>query len=65
MIDVITQQASANPAQLKLNEIGDTVLRLAQPIYADVYADNPANGAFILIDEWSNTTAGVGFVVAL
>jgi sulfate adenylyltransferase subunit 1 len=64
VIDVTTQRASANPAQLKLNEIGEATLRLAQPIFADAYADNPANGAFILIDEWSNTTAGVGFVEA-
>jgi sulfate adenylyltransferase subunit 1 len=64
VIDVTTQQASPMPSLLRLNEIGEATLRLAQSIFADVYADNPANGAFILIDEWSNTTAGVGFVEA-
>ena len=62
VVDVTNQQVTDNPPQLKLNEIGEAMLRLAQPIFADVYADNPANGAFILIDEWTNTTAGVGFV---
>ena len=62
VIDVATQHLTEAPAQLKLNEIGAAVLRLAQPIFADAYVENPANGAFILIDEWSNTTAGVGFV---
>ena len=63
VIDVAAMQATESPAQLKLNEIGEATLRLSAPIFADDYADNPSNGAFILIDEWSNTTAGVGFVV--
>ncbi len=62
VLDVNTQNTRAHPPQLGLNEIGDASLRLAQPIFADAYADNPACGAFILIDEWSNATAGVGFV---
>lgn len=47
---------------LTLNEIGWVTLKTASPIYADRYADNPANGAFILIDELTNNTVGVGFV---
>jgi sulfate adenylyltransferase subunit 1 len=62
VVNVANQQLTDNPPQLKLNEIGEASFRLAQPIFADAYANNPANGAFILIDEWSNTTAGVGFV---
>jgi sulfate adenylyltransferase subunit 1 len=37
-------------------------LRLAQPIFADAYATNAANGAFILIDELTSNTAGVGVI---
>ncbi|MCU0326757.1 MAG: GTP-binding protein [Spirosomaceae bacterium] len=48
--------------ELKLNEIGWTNIRTASPIFADKYEDNPANGAFILIDEFSNNTVGVGFI---
>jgi len=47
---------------LKLNEIGWISLKTASPIFADKYEENPANGSFILIDESSNSTVGVGFV---
>jgi sulfate adenylyltransferase subunit 1 len=39
-------------------------LRLAEPIHADAYADNPPNGAFVIIDTDTSSTAGVGFVAA-
>lgn len=48
--------------ELKLNEIGEITLKTAKPIFADKYEYNPANGAFILIDD-TNSTVGVGFVV--
>ena len=48
--------------KLKLNEIGQVKLRLNKPIYFDAYEKNKANGAFILIDAQTNTTAGVGFL---
>jgi sulfate adenylyltransferase subunit 1 len=47
---------------IKLNEIGWITVKTANPIYADKYEDNPANGSFILIDEMSNGTVGIGFV---
>jgi sulfate adenylyltransferase subunit 1 len=61
-LDVVAQTATEGVDSLKLNEIGRISLRTAQPISADVYAKNPSNGAFILIDEFSNSTVGVGFV---
>jgi sulfate adenylyltransferase subunit 1 len=61
-LDVATQTATEGVSSLQLNEIGTIALRTAQPIAADQYAANPANGAFILIDEFSNSTVGVGFV---
>ncbi len=47
---------------LSLNEIGQVKLRLNKAIYFDSYKENRANGAFILIDAQTNTTAGVGFL---
>lgn len=47
---------------LTLNEIGWISLKTASPIFADKYEENPANGSFILIDDSSNSTVGVGFV---
>jgi sulfate adenylyltransferase subunit 1 len=35
---------------------------LSKSIYFDAYNDNKSNGAFILIDAATNTTAGVGFI---
>lgn len=52
------------PNQLTLNEIGQVEIKLGNPIFADSYASNPRNGAFILIDEQTNSTVGVGFVEA-
>ncbi|MCU0354761.1 MAG: GTP-binding protein [Cytophagales bacterium] len=48
--------------QLKLNDIATVSLKLAQPVFADPFAANRANGGFILIDPASNNTAGAGFV---
>jgi sulfate adenylyltransferase subunit 1 len=35
---------------------------MAKPIFADRYRENPRNGAFILIDEFSNNTVAVGMI---
>jgi sulfate adenylyltransferase subunit 1 len=61
-LDVVAQTSDSQVDSLKLNEIGSIQLKTAQAIMADKYAENPSNGAFILIDEFSNSTVGVGFV---
>ena len=48
--------------QLELNDIGKGALVLAQSISSKPYVENPALGAFILIDPNSFNTAGVGFI---
>ncbi len=47
---------------LELNDIGDVVLRLSEPIFADPYDTNRTTGAFILIDEHTHDTVGAGLV---
>lgn len=47
---------------LDLNDIGKGSLALAQPITSKPYKENPALGAFILIDPNTFNTAGVGFI---
>jgi sulfate adenylyltransferase subunit 1 len=49
-------------SQLAINEIGEVNIKLSKAIYFDAYNDNKSNGAFILIDATTNTTAGVGFI---
>lgn len=48
--------------EMGLNDIGRITLKTAQPVFTDAYATNPANGTFILVDEFSNATVAVGFV---
>jgi bifunctional enzyme CysN/CysC len=62
VIDVHTLEPNGH-GELELNDIGRVNLRLAEPLAADVYADNRATGSFILIDEASNDTVGAGMVV--
>jgi bifunctional enzyme CysN/CysC len=47
---------------LELNDIGFVNLSTATPVAFDSYADNRATGAFILIDRFSNETAGAGMI---
>jgi sulfate adenylyltransferase subunit 1 len=53
---------SKEASQLSINEIGEVTIKLSKAIYFDAYTDNKSNGAFILIDASTNTTAGVGFI---
>ncbi len=47
---------------LTLNEIGLCNLATARPVAFDPYTDNRATGAFILIDRFTNATAGAGMI---
>ncbi|MNT62392.1 Bifunctional enzyme CysN/CysC [compost metagenome] len=43
--------------EFKLNDIGRVVLKTADELAFDLYTDNKANGAAILIDSRTNLTA--------
>lgn len=62
VVDVTSNRTLEDKKELGLNDIGKITLKTAQPIFADPYHINPANGAFILVDESSNATVAVGFV---
>jgi len=47
---------------LGLNEIGLCNLSTAVPVAFDPYAENRATGAFILVDRFTNATAGAGMI---
>ncbi|MGL5113666.1 MAG: sulfate adenylyltransferase subunit 1 [Flavobacterium sp.] len=60
---IATDYSGVTPTtQLAINEIGEVTIKLSKAIYFDAYTDNKSNGAFILIDPATNTTAGVGFI---
>ncbi len=48
---------------LRMNDIGRVSFRLAQPVFADPYADGRATGAFIVIDEATHDTVGAGMIL--
>ncbi len=62
ILDIHTLDTHVDKKSFQLNDIGEVELKLAKPIFADEYDKNPANGSFVLIDEFSNNTVAVGFV---
>jgi bifunctional enzyme CysN/CysC len=48
--------------RLELNEIGFCNLSAGQRVPVDPYAENRATGAFILVDRYTNRTAGAGMI---
>lgn len=48
-------------SELSLNDVGQITLKSSKPVFIDNYSENRGNGAFILIDEFTNNTVGVGF----
>lgn len=61
-VDIHTMEETSEVSQFRLNDIGRVSIKTAKPIFADLFRDNPRNGAFILIDEFSNNTVAVGFI---
>jgi len=62
VLNIQTMSEEAEKKTLQLNDIGKATLKTAKPIFADLYKENRRNGAFILIDEFTNNTVAVGFV---
>ncbi|MER6096539.1 GTP-binding protein [Streptomyces sp. NPDC001728] len=49
-----------NPGQLVTNDIGRVVVRTAEPLALDAYADSRRTGSFLLIDPADGTTLAAG-----
>jgi len=60
-VDVNTLEHMAAKT-LTLNEIGLCNLATASPVALDPYLENRETGAFILIDRFTNATAGAGMI---
>ena len=60
--DVATQARQPVRDTLRMNDIGRVGLTLAQPVFADRYADNRATGSFVLVDEATNNTVAAGLI---
>jgi sulfate adenylyltransferase subunit 1 len=64
-LDIQSMEEIAEVNEFKLNDIGSITVKTAKPVFADLYENNPRNGAFILIDEFTNNTVAVGFITGL
>jgi sulfate adenylyltransferase subunit 1 len=62
-LEISTFEECENVDELNLNQIGVVSFKLSGFVFADSFEANPANGAFIIIDEFNNNTVGVGFVL--
>jgi len=58
----VNNNAHVAARRLRLNEIGFCNLSTAQPIAFDPYKTNRETGGFILIDRFTNETAGAGMI---
>ena len=62
--DVHTLSNYADRDTLTMNDLGEVSLVLQQPVAATPYAETPATGAFILIDDASHQTVAAGMILA-
>ena len=60
--DVHTLSHVQSADKLAINDIGHLSIVLQQPVNATAYSENPATGAFILIDEATNHTVAAGMI---
>ncbi len=51
----------SNPERVGVNSINQMTIKSASTLHLDKYKENASNGYFILIDEGTNATVGVGF----
>lgn len=63
-LNVNTLHRNQGATELKLNEVGRVRLRTTIPLLADEYRRNRQTGAFVLIDESTNSTVGAGMILA-
>ncbi|MEY9836107.1 sulfate adenylyltransferase subunit 1 [Streptacidiphilus sp. EB103A] len=61
-IDIDTLDRVPDPEALQVNDIGQVVLRTAEPLALDRYAVNRQTGSFLLIDQADGTTLTAGMV---
>jgi sulfate adenylyltransferase subunit 1 len=51
------------PENVRVNSINEMAIKSASPLFLDNFNANKNNGYFVLIDEQTNATVGVGFKV--
>lgn len=62
-VNINTLHKIEDDLEIRPNDIGRVSLRASAPLLIDSYKRNRLTGSFILIDEFSNETVGVGMIV--
>ena len=62
VVDLHAPEPRTGRSSLEMNDIARVALELAQPVFADAYAEERATGAFILIDAASRHTVAAGMI---
>ncbi|WP_347556082.1 GTP-binding protein [Robbsia sp. KACC 23696] len=57
-----TEDSAGAAVTVKMNDIGSVSLNLQKPVVCDTYDNNPATGAFVLIDEATYHTVAAGMI---
>ena len=61
-LELATLEPDAGATTLEFNDLGTVRIALARALPLDRYAENRANGRFILIDETTNHTVAAGMI---
>ena len=61
-IDIHSFDELESDGSIKLNDICKVLIKTAEPVSYDSYADNRGSGAFILINENTNNTIAAGII---
>mgnify|MGYP003945815077 CR=1 FL=1 len=64
VLDVHTLAHTSERHALMMNDIGRVALTLQKPVVCDVYEEQAATGAFVLIDEATHHTVAAGMIRA-
>jgi len=62
VLDVHTLAHTSERHALTMNDIGRVSLTLQKPVVCDVYDEQPATGAFVLIEEATHHTVAAGMI---
>ena len=61
-LEVNTLHRDERSRALRLNDVGQVVLRTTAPLFVDHYERNRLTGSFILIDDHTQATVAAGMI---
>lgn len=62
-VDISTLQRNEEDKSISKNDIAKITLRTTKPLFIDSYRRNRSTGSFIIVEEGTNSTVGVGMII--